>query len=331
LVKDTWHRRGVLVTGGAGFVGSWLAHALIERGADVTLIVRDEPAKDNLRNLGLSHRANIVRGSITDGPLVERALLEYGVDTCFHLAAQAIVGPANQSPISTFESNIRGTWTVLEACRKAGVGRVVVASSDKAYGTQATLPYVEDAPLLGSAPYEVSKACTDMLARSYRLGFGQSVLVARCANIYGGGDFNFSRLVPGTIRAVLAGERPVIRSDGTPVRDYVYIDDAVEAYLGLGACPDEAAGAGAVFNFGSGQPLSALHLVRRITEVCGRSDLEPDVRGAGPGRNEIDCQYVDSSRAEAVLGWSPRVPLGEGLLRTVHWYRSFPVERKGAA
>ena len=331
MADNDWQRRSVLVTGAGGFVGSWLARALVDRGAEVTLILRDESAKNNLGHLGLTARTNIVRGSITDGRLVERALIEYGVDTCFHLAAQAIVGPANQSPISTFESNIRGTWTILEACRTAGVRRIVVASSDKAYGAQAALPYIEDSPLLGTAPYEVSKACTDMLARSYRLGFGLPVLVARCANIYGGGDFNFSRLVPGTIRSVLAGERPIIRSDGSPMRDYLYVDDAVDAYLRLGLCPDEAAGVGAAFNFGSGEPVSALHLVRRITEVCGRSDLEPDVQGAGPGRNEIDCQYVDSGRARSVLGWSPRVPLDEGLLRTVHWYRSFQGERTAAA
>ena len=331
MADNYWQGRSVLVTGAGGFVGSWLAQALVDRGAGVTLILRDEPATDNLHQLGLQQRANVVRGSITDYPLVERALNEYEADTCFHLAAQAIVGAANQSPLSTFESNIRGTWTILEACRRTSVKRAVVASSDKAYGSQAALPYVEESPLLGTAPYEVSKACTDLLARSYRMGFGLSVTVARCANIYGGGDFNFSRLVPGTIRSVLAGERPIIRSDGTPLRDYVYVDDAVDAYLRLGACPDEAAGVGAAFNFGSGEPVSALHLVRRITEVCGRPDLEPDVRGAGPGRNEIDCQYVDSSRAEAVLGWSPRVPLEEGLHRSVHWYRQVLGQQKAAA
>ncbi|MBI5287642.1 MAG: GDP-mannose 4,6-dehydratase [Chloroflexi bacterium] len=331
MPDNYWHGRSVLLTGAGGFVGSWLAQALIDRQAAVTLILRDEAAHTNLDVLGLQGRANVVRGSAADYQLVERALNEYEVDTCFHLAAQAIVGPANRSPLSTFESNIRGTWTILEACRQTGVTRVVVASSDKAYGQQPFLPYTEDSPLLGTAPYEVSKACTDLLARSYRLGFGQSVTVARCANIYGGGDFNFSRLVPGTVLSVLAGERPIIRSDGTPERDYLYVEDAVDAYLALGSCPDEAVGDGPAFNFGSARPISALSLVHRITQVCGRPDLQPDVRGAGPGHNEIDCQYVDSGRARAVLGWSPRLSLDDGLVRTVEWYRQVLSEQKAAA
>ena len=232
----------MLVTGAGGFVGSWLTRALVDRHADVTVILRDEAAQSNLHMWGSRPSINVVRGSITDYRLVERALNEYEVDTCFHLAAQAIVGPANRSPLSTFESNIRGTWTVLEACRACdSVERVVLASSDKAYGAQTVLPYTEDTPLLGSAPYEVSKTCADLLARSYRLSFGMSVAVARCANIYGGGDFNFTRLVPGAIRSVLSGERPIIRSDGTPVRDYIFIDDAVAAYLALGAYEEHPA------------------------------------------------------------------------------------------
>jgi CDP-glucose 4,6-dehydratase len=319
------------VTGAGGFVGSWLARALVDRGADVTVILRDEPAQSNLRLLGSSAGVNIVRGSITDYRVVERALNEYEIDTCFHLAAQAIVGPANRSPLSTFESNIRGTWTVLEASRaSASVERVVVASSDKAYGAQPALPYTEDMPLLGSAPYEVSKTCSDLLARSYRLGFGMSVVTARCANIYGGGDLNFSRLVPGTIRSLLAGDRPIIRSDGTPVRDYLYIDDAVDAYLALGAVRDVSLGDDAAFNFGSCEPVSVLDLVQRITRACGTPGLQADVRGAGPGHNEIDRQFLDSTKAETVLGWIPWVSLDEGLRRTVAWYGQL-FQREGIA
>jgi CDP-glucose 4,6-dehydratase len=321
----------VLVTGAGGFVGSWLTRALVDRHADVTVILRDEPAQSNLRVPGVRPGVNFVRGSITDYRLVERALNEYEVDTCFHLAAQAIVAPANRSPLSTFESNIRGTWTVLEASRTCdSVTRVVLASSDKAYGAQPVLPYTEDMPLQGSAPYEVSKTCADVLARSYRLGFGMSVAVARCANIYGGGDFNFSRLVPGTIRSVLSGERPIVRSDGTPVRDYLYIEDAVAAYLALGARAEAAGASDYAFNFGSCEPVAVLELVRRIVQACGAHGLEPDVRGSGPGHNEIDRQYLDSTKAAAVLGWEPRVPLDEGLRRTVSWYRQLLL-REGIA
>jgi CDP-glucose 4,6-dehydratase len=322
----------VLVTGAGGFVGSWLARALVDRRADVTVILRDEPAHSNLEPLRSSAALNVVRGSIADYSVVERALNEYEIDTCFHLAAQAIVGPANRSPLSTFESNIRGTWTILEASRAcSSVERVVLASSDKAYGPQPTLPYTEDAPLLGTAAYEVSKSCADMLARSYRLGFGMSVVIARCANIYGGGDFNFSRLVPGTIRSVLAGERPMIRSDGTPVRDYLYVDDAVAAYLALGSLQDESTAVESAFNFGSCEPVSVLDLVQRITRACGVAGLKPDVRGIGPGRNEIDRQYLDSTKAAAVLGWTPRVTLDEGLRRTAQWYRGLLVAEGVAA
>ncbi len=332
-MPDTfWQGRSVFVTGAGGFVGSWLARELVERGAAVTAILRDEPARQDLGLSGERPGVNTVRGSITDYATVERAINEYDVDTVFHLAAQAIVGPANRSPLSTFESNIRGTWTVLEASRACDtVRRVVVASSDKAYGAQPALPYVETAQLLGSAPYEASKVCADVLARSYHLAFDLPVAVARCANIYGGGDFNMSRLVPGTIKSVLAGEPPVIRSDGTPVRDYLYVDDAVAAYLTLGQCPDEALSGDSAFNFGSGEPVSVLELVRRIAAACGGPGIEPRVLGKGPGTNEIDRQFLDSRKAATVLGWKPRVPLDEGLRRTVAWYRRLLGEERAAA
>lgn len=319
-----WGGKSVLVTGAGGFVGSWLAQALVDHGATVTAILRDEPRVSNFDLLGLGQHVNVIRGSITDAATVERALNEYEVDTCFHLAAQAIVGAANRSPVSTFESNIRGTWTVLEACRTGRlVERVVIASSDKAYGSQPQLPYTEEMPLLGANPYDASKACAEMLVRSYRETFGLPVAVARCANIYGGGDLNFSRLIPGTIRSVLRGERPVIRSDGTPIRDYLYIDDAVAAYLALGEQMAHPEVPGTAFNFGPGAPITPLDLVRCVLDLCDARDVEPDVRGRGSLAGEIDRQYLDSARAARVLGWQASISLDDGLRRTVNWYRAF--------
>jgi CDP-glucose 4,6-dehydratase len=330
LVRDLmgdWSRRSVLVTGAGGFVGSWLAAALADAGASVTVVLRDEPVEGNFKLLGLGSRTNIVRGDITDQALMDRAINEYDIDSCFHLAAQAIVGAANRAPISTFDSNIRGTWTVLEACRTSTtVQRVVVASSDKAYGTQPVLPYTEDMPLLGRSPYDASKAITDILAASYHSAFGTPVVVARCANVYGGGDVNFSRLVPGTIRSALQGERPVIRSDGTPVRDYIHVDDAVAAYLLLGERAIDPAIAGQAFNFGTNQPVAVLDLTREILAGAGREDLEPDIRGTGVVANEIDRQYLDSTKAATVLGWQATIPRPDGIARAISWYRDHPGE-----
>lgn len=319
-----WEGRSVLVTGAGGFVGSWLAAALVDRGATVTAILRDEPRTSNFDLLGLGAMVNVVRGSVTDAALVERALNEYEIDTCFHLAAQAIVGAANRSPVSTFESNIRGTWIVLEACRTSpAVDRVVVASSDKAYGSQPELPYREEMPLLGANPYDASKVCTDVLARSYHASFGLPVAVARCANIYGGGDLNFSRLVPGTFRSALLARRPLLRSDGSPVRDYLHVDDAVEAYLALaeGLAGDQVQGG--AFNFGTSQPISVREMVRAVLDACGQSGLEPDIRVLGRLDDEIDRQYTDSRRAARLLGWQARVSLQRGLARAADWYRGF--------
>ncbi len=319
-----WEARNVFVTGAGGFVGSWLAHALVERRAQVTVILRDEPARSNFHLLGLETQVNVVRGSITDQALVERVINDYEIDTCFHLAAQAIVGAANRSPVATFESNIKGSWSVLEACRLSKtIQGVIVASSDKAYGSQPSLPYTEDMPLLGLNPYDASKVCTDVLARSCHQAFGLPVVVARCGNIYGGGDLNFSRLVPGTIRSALRGERPIIRSDGTPVRDYLYVDDAVRAYLSLREHLQKPDVLGKAFNFGADRPVSVLELTQQILEACSVPDLEPDIRGAGSPAGEIDRQYMNSERARAVLGWSAQYPLPGGLWRSVSWYGSF--------
>ncbi|GAC1476542.1 MAG: GDP-mannose 4,6-dehydratase [Candidatus Dormibacteraceae bacterium] len=312
----------MLVTGAGGFVGSWLAKGLLDAGASVTVILRDEPGLSNFDLLGLASRANIVRGSITDIAVMERAVNEYEVDTCFHLAAQAIVGAANRAPISTFESNVKGTWVVLEACRTSRlVDRVIVASSDKAYGAQPVLPYTEAMPLLASNPYDASKAAAEMIARSYHAGFGMPLAITRCANIYGGGDLNYSRLIPGTIRSILLGERPIIRSDGTPVRDYVHVDDAVAAYLRLAESLDKPHVAGQAFNFGGNSPISALDLVRLMLEVAEAKGIEPDIQGKGKLAGEIDKQYLDSHLAESVLGWKPKVDMRSGLRRAVTWYR----------
>jgi CDP-glucose 4,6-dehydratase len=322
--SNHWTGRSALVTGAGGFVGSWLAKALVDRGADVTVILRDQPHNSNFDNLGLGSTVNVVPGSITDLPIVERAMNEYTVDAVFHLAAQAMVGVANRAPLSTFESNIRGTWNVLEAARTtSSVTAVVVASSDKAYGSQAQLPYVESAPLLARSPYDVSKACTDLLAATYHHTYGLPATTARCANVYGGGDLNFSRLVPGTIRSALEGTQPLIRSNGTPVRDYLYIDDAVDAYLTLGQSAGTDGVAGSAFNFGMNAPVSVMDLVAQILSACERTDLEPIVQDAVQPGAEIDRQYLDSSRAQQVLGWRPATSLGDGLSAAAAWYREY--------
>jgi CDP-glucose 4,6-dehydratase len=319
-----WRGKSVLVTGAGGFVGSWLANALADRGAIVTAILRDETPLANFDLLRLGERVSVVRGSITDIATVGRALNEYDVDTCFHLAAQAIVGSANRSPLSTWESNIRGTWTVLEACRTASnVERVVVASSDKAYGSQPRLPYTEDMVLLGTNPYDASKAASEVVVRSYSQTFGLPVSVARCANIYGGGDLNFSRLIPGTIRSVLRNERPIVRSDGTPVRDYLYVDDAVGAYLSLGEQMARPEIVGSAFNFGGGEPLSVRDVIARILDACDAHDIAPDIRGTGVPAAEIDRQYLDSKHANKVLGWRAATTLSDGLRSAVSWYRQW--------
>jgi CDP-glucose 4,6-dehydratase len=286
-------------------------------------VLRDQPGLSNFDLLGLAVRTNVLRGSITNLELVERALNEYEIDTCFHLAAQAIVGAANRSPLSTFESNIKGTWVVLEACRLSRlVERVVVASSDKAYGSQPVLPYTEEMPLLASNPYDASKACADILALSYHTGFGMPLGISRCANVYGGGDLNFSRLIPGTIRSALLRRPPVVRSDGTPVRDYLHVQDAVNAYLVLAERLGDNAVRGQAFNFGTDNPIRAIDLVRVILELCDASDLEPEVRGHGSLAGEIDQQFLDSRKAASVLGWVPAKDIKSGLREAIEWYRA---------
>jgi CDP-glucose 4,6-dehydratase len=317
-----WLDRPVFVTGCAGFLGSWLTIALVKAGASVVGLVRDEVPFSYLRRAGFQDRISVVRGDVTDYALVERVLTEYEIDTIFHLAGQTVVPIANRSPISTFETNVRGVWAVLEAARlSARVTRVLVASSDKAYGAHETLPYVEDAPLLACHPYDVSKACADLVARTYFATYGLPVAVTRCANLYGGGDLNWSRIFPGTIRSVIRGERPIVRSDGTMLRDYLYVRDAVSAYLTLAERVDEPGVTGEAFNFGMDAPSTVLGIVRAIIAVSDHPELEPVVLADAP--NEIPAQYMDSGKAHRLLGWSPRYSLEEGLRETLAWYREF--------
>ncbi len=308
------------VTGGYGLLGTWLVRALLERGDRVVVLRRDDPSASSLRLDGLEERCEVVPGDVRDAAALERALGDYEVDTVFHLAAQTLVGTANRSPVPTFETNIRGTWVLLEACRRMDVGRVVVAASDKAYGDHDRLPYREDFALQPRFPYDVSKAATDLIARSYFHTYGLPVAVTRFANIYGGGDLNFSRLVPEAVAATLQGRRPVIRSDGTPERDFLYVEDAAAAYLAIADSLGREGAAGEAFNAGSGEPRSVLDVVSRVCEVAG-TDVQPDVRGAGTPAGEIDRQVVDSSTLRDLTGWAPRVTLDEGLTRTVEWYR----------
>jgi len=313
--------RSVFVTGAYGVLGSWLVRALLERGDEVVVLKRDDVRRSALVLEGTEAGCAVVHGDLTDAGILDRSIGEYAVDTVFHLAAQTIVGTANRSPVSTFESNIRGTWMLLEACRHHGVRRTVVAASDKAYGPTDSLPYTEEHPLRALYPYDVSKACTDMIARSYWHTYGLPVAVTRFANIYGGGDLNPSRLIPEAVSAVLAGRPPVIRSDGSPQRDFLYVEDAVAAYLAIAAALPEAGGE--AFNAGGDAPHSVLEVVALLCRVAG-TEVEPDVQGSGTPAGEIDRQFVDSTKLRARTGWRPEVSLEEGLRRTVEWYRAHP-------
>lgn len=317
-----WQDRRVFVTGCTGLVGSWTVRALLDRGAHVVGLVRDRLSHSELVRGGLDRRIDIVHGCVENETQLERTLAEYEIQTVIHLAAQTIVGVANRSPLSTFETNIKGTWCLLEAARRCGLNpQVIVASSDKAYGEQTALPYTEDAPLEGRHPYDASKSCTDILALTYHHTYRLPVCVTRCGNFYGGGDLNWNRIVPGTIRSVLRGQRPVIRSDGSYVRDYFYVKDGAAAYLHLAECmasnPDVV---GQAFNFSTEIQVTVLELVERILRRMGAS-LEPDVRGEAS--NEIKHQYLSAAKARELLAWKPRYQLDESLVETIDWYRSY--------
>jgi CDP-glucose 4,6-dehydratase len=317
----------VFVTGAYGLLGSWVVKRLLELGARTTVLKRDGTTDSALVLEGTERQVNVVHGDVCDGALVERAIAEYEADTVFHLAAQTIVGIANRAPLSTFETNIRGTWILLEACRHLGVRRVVVAASDKAYGIHDELPYHEALALEPRYPYDVSKAATDMIARCYWHSFELPVAVTRLANLYGGGDLNLSRLVPEAALGALEGRAPVIRSDGTLQRDFLYVEDAVEAYLAICSLLEDGRGAGEAFNAGSDEPQSVLEVVELMCRIAG-TGVAPDVRGAGTPAGEITRQWVDSTKLRTMSGWAPQVTLEEGLRRTIDWYREYlPVSR----
>ncbi|HEX2071201.1 MAG TPA: SDR family NAD(P)-dependent oxidoreductase [Thermoleophilaceae bacterium] len=318
----SWDPAGstVLLTGAQGFIGAWLAERLLEEGARVVVPRRDFEPDARFRTDGIEERCVIVAADVQDYEALTRVLNEHAVDAVFHLAAQTIVGTANRSPLSTFEANVRGTYVLLEACRVAGTAtRIVVASSDKAYGSHDELPYREDFALQPTFPYDVSKACTDMIARSFAATYGMPVGVTRLANVYGGGDLNWSRIVPDSCRALARGDAPVIRSDGTPERDYLYVEDAVEAYLAVARSLDDESLRGRAWNAGWGSPLAVREIVDRLIAVSGL-EATPDVQGDGTPHGEIDRQYLDSSAIRAELGWEPRVALDAGLRRTYDWY-----------
>jgi CDP-glucose 4,6-dehydratase len=321
-VTGFWQDRPVLVTGATGLVGAWLTRRLLDAGADVVCLVRDWVPQSELVRKGTLDCVKVVRGDIRQRDVLDRAIGEYEIGTVFHLAAQTIVGIANRDPVSTFESNIQGTWNLLEACRRSPlVKSIVIASSDKAYGDQEKLPYAEDAPLQGKHPYDVSKSCADLISQAYAKSYGLPVAVTRCGNFYGGGDLNWNRIVPGTIRSVLRGERPAIRSDGQFVRDYFYVEDGAAAYMLLAEMlhgrPELS---GCAFNFSNEIQVTVLDLVRRILKAMG-SALEPEVRNEAV--NEIRHQYLTAERARQVLNWSPLFTLEQGLERTIAWYREF--------
>jgi len=320
---EFWKGRNVFVSGATGFIGSWITEALLDSGAHVTILVRDlcpKPALESMSNI-YSKLRSAVLGDLTDYSIIERTFGEYEIDTCFHLAAQTIVNVAKRSPLSTFESNIKGTWNLLEAARNLRtVERIIMASSDKAYGEPTKLPITESHPLLASYPYEASKACAEILARTYFKTYGLPVAVTRCSNVYGGRDLNFSRIVPDTIRSVLLDKDPIIRSDGTPVRDYIYISDVVNAYLTLAKNLDRSEVKGQAFNFGTGKPVSVLDLVRKTIEVSGKTHLKPVV--LGKETKEINVEYLSSEKARVVLNWEAKVPLERGLLETIRWYKN---------
>ncbi len=321
-VPDFWRDRRVLVTGATGLLGGWLVPALVDLGAEIVVLVRDRVALSPLADPALAERVTEVRGAVEDLELVTRTANEYEVEAVFHLAAQTIVGTALRDPISTFVSNIQGTWSLLEGCRRAKtVERIVVASSDKAYGDQPNLPYREDAPLLGRHPYDVSKACADLLGQAYAATYDLPVVVTRCGNLFGGGDLNWNRIVPGTIRAALRGARPVIRSDGTPVRDYFFVKDAVNAYIRLAEQAHRPEVRGRAYNFSENRPLTVLEICRLTLAAVGRPELEPVVEGTAT--HEIREQWLDGSRARTELNWKPLYGLERGLAETVKWYEAY--------
>ena len=320
--KNFWLDRPVLVTGGTGLLGSWLVSRLANVGADITCLVRDWVPQSELVKSGLFSEVKVVRGDIRDIQVIDRILSEYEIDTVFHLAAQTIVTIANRNPLHTLESNIAGTWNLLEACRRnTKVKQIIVASSDKAYGDQKDLPYDENTPLQGQHPYDVSKSCADLISHMYAKSFEIPVCVTRCGNFYGGGDLNWNRIIPGTVRSVLRGQAPIIRSDGKFIRDYFYVEDGANAYMVLA---EQMAGKpelkGEAFNFSNELQVSVLNLVEKILKLM-KSDLQPVI--LNEASNEIRHQYLSAAKARKKLDWKPLFTLDEGLDKTIEWYQEF--------
>jgi len=321
-MNDFWLDRPVFVTGATGLVGGWLVRRLLDARADVTCLVRDWVPQSELVRSGLLEQVKTVRGDVRDRELLERTLGEYEIDTVIHLAAQTIVTIANRNPVSTLETNIQGTWNLLEACRRSPtVKQIVMASSDKAYGDHDSLPYDEETPLRGRHPYDASKSCSDLISQVYAKTYGLPVAITRCGNFYGGGDLNWNRLVPGTIRSVLRGQRPVIRSDGQYVRDYFYVEDGAAVYIllaeRLASNPELY---GQAFNFSNETQVTVLELVQKILNLMG-SDLQPEVRNEAT--NEIRHQYLSAAKARDQLEWRPIFTLEKGLQQTIEWYQEF--------
>ena len=322
MENSYWQDKRVFVTGCSGFLGSWMVQTLVDRGASVVGLVRDHVPQSMLFRSGTADQIRIVNGELNDIALLERVLAEYEVEIIFHLAAQTIVGIANRSPLSTFETNIRGTWHLLEAARRAtGVSGIVVASSEKAYGEPQALPFVEEHQLHGRHPYDVSKSCVDLIAQSYATTYRLPVAVTRFSNLYGGGDLNWNRLIPGTILSVLRGKPPLIRSDGTFKRDYVYVEDAVSAYLTLAERAGGPEICGQAFNFGLGRPVTALEIVQTIIDVSEHPNLQPVI--LNEVKHEIRDEYLSPQKAHDMLGWQPQETLSSGLSRTMEWYREY--------
>lgn len=315
-----WAEHKTLVTGATGIVGSWLVKDLLARGTEVVALVFDLDPRSEVVRSGDLDRCAIVNGRLEDTDAVERAIVVHEVDSVFHLGAQTLVGAAHRAPLVTWEANVRGTYVLLEACRRHAdvVRRVVIASSDKAYGETGLLPTPEDVPLRPRHPYEVSKACADLIAQSYAVTYGLPVAVARCGNVYGGGDLNWSRIVPGTIRALLRGERPVLRSDGRHVRDYVYVRDVAAAYVALADAIGDDGVAGEAFNFSDESPLSVLEMYQAVCSAVAGRYVEPEIQGHAPG--EIATQHLSAAKAREQLGWKAQVALDDGLSRTAQWY-----------
>lgn len=317
---EFWKDRNVFISGCTGLLGSWLTKKLVHNGANVIGLIRDAVPKSNLNWSGFQDEIVTVRGEIEDYFVLERILNEYEVDCVFHLAAQTIVTIANRNPLSTFEANIKGTWNILEASRRSPlVKRIVVASSDKAYGSQEKLPYSEETALEGKHPYDVSKSCADLLCRAYHQTYDLPVCITRCGNFYGGGDLNFNRLIPGTIRSILECKKPIIRSNGQMIRDYFYIEDGAEAYMLLGEKMDKKIH-GEAFNFSNEKPMTVLEMVNTILKIMN-SDLKPII--LNESSNEIEKQYLSSRKAHTVLGWKSHYKLEEGLEKTIQWYQNF--------